>query len=190
GTLWRECLEMAVFLDLADARARIGHFIDWYNFQRVHSGIDGLVPADRFFQAAPEVMRVLKDRVAANALELARHGVPKPPFYLTGQLAGRSFSVHAEGERVFLTGPGGARQEVDLVSPVSSDQAEEAVVLHRAALPPAVCPDGSPQPANPADPACAPGTDTDGPPGATIVDELARIRQSTAQAPGRPGGEA
>ncbi len=71
GTLWRECLEAAVFLDLADARARIGHFIDWYNFQRVHSGIDGLVPADRFFHAAPDVARVLKARVAANALELA-----------------------------------------------------------------------------------------------------------------------
>ena len=75
GTLWRECLETAVFLDLADARTRIGHFIDWYNFQRVHSGIDGLVPADRFFQAAPEALRTLKERVAGNALEA---GTPGP----------------------------------------------------------------------------------------------------------------
>src|SRR5262245_38793870 len=51
GTLWRECVETAVFLDLADARARIGHFIDWYNFQRTHSGIDGLVqPTDSLGQ--------------------------------------------------------------------------------------------------------------------------------------------
>ncbi len=106
GTLWRECLETAVFLDLADARARIGHFIDWYNFQRTHSGIGGLVPADRFFGAAPEVLLALKDRVAANALELARNGLPKPPFYMTGQLGGKNFSLHAEGERVFLTAPG------------------------------------------------------------------------------------
>ena len=41
--------------------ARIGHFIDWYNFERVHSGIDGLVPADRYFHAAPEMARPLKD---------------------------------------------------------------------------------------------------------------------------------
>ncbi len=88
GTLWRECVETAVFLDLADARARIGHFIDWYNFQRTHSGIGGLVPADRFCGAAPEVLHALKDRVAANALELARNGLPKPPFYVTGQLGG------------------------------------------------------------------------------------------------------
>jgi transposase len=78
-------------------------FIDWYNFQRVHSAIGGLVPADRYFHAAPEVARTLKQHVAANAIELARHGVPKPPFYLTGQVGGRNFSLHAEGPRVFLT---------------------------------------------------------------------------------------
>ena len=137
GTLWRECLEAAVFVDLADARTRIGHFIDHYNFQRVQGGIDGLVPADRFFGAAPDVLRTLKERVAANAFELARDGVPKEPFYLTGQVGGRNFSLHAEGERVFLTREGGGRQEVDLVPPPADPAPAE--------LPPAVCPDGSPR---------------------------------------------
>jgi len=94
--LWRECLEAAVFIDLADARARIGHFIDWYNFRRPHSGIDSLAPADRFFGAAPDVLRTLRAQVAANALELARNGVPRPPFYVTGQVGGKNFSLHAE----------------------------------------------------------------------------------------------
>src|SRR5262245_49481956 len=76
GTLWRECVEAAVFLDLADARSRIGHFIDHYNFQRPHQGIGGCVPADRFFGAAPAVLQALKGRVAANAAQLARQGVP------------------------------------------------------------------------------------------------------------------
>src|SRR5881397_2643800 len=116
GTLWRECVESAVFLDLGDAQRRIGHFIDHYNFQRPHQGIDGVVPADRFFGAAPEVLATLKARVAGNALELARHGRPANPFYLTGQAGGQPFSVHAEGERVILTGAAG-RQEVDLVPP-------------------------------------------------------------------------
>jgi transposase InsO family protein len=65
GTLWRECLEAAVFVDLEDARRRIGHFLDYYNFQRAHHGIEGLVPADRFFGAAADVLRTLKERVAA-----------------------------------------------------------------------------------------------------------------------------
>ena len=117
GTLWRECLETAVFLDLADAQRRIGLFIDYYNFQRTHQGLEGLTPADRFFHAAPEVKQALQQRVAANALELARNGTPKQPFYLTGQAGGRSFSVHAEGERVILTREGHERQEIDLAPP-------------------------------------------------------------------------
>jgi transposase InsO family protein len=42
GTLWRECVEAAVFVDLGDAQRRIGLFIDHYNFQRPHRGLDGL----------------------------------------------------------------------------------------------------------------------------------------------------
>ena len=131
GTLWRECLESAVFLDLGDARQRLGLFIDHYNFQRTHAGIDGLVPADRYLGAAQEVKQALAARVAANALTLARHGVPKPPLYLTGQVGGQPVSLHAEGERVIVTGPAGTRQEVDL-----------AAAAHRDALPAPVCPVG------------------------------------------------
>ena len=120
GTLWRECLETSVFLDMGDAQKRIGLFIDHYNFQRPHQGLDGLVPADRFFGAAPEVLKTLKARVAANALELARNGTPKNPFYLTGSVGGKAFSVHAEGERVILTRDPGVREEVDLVAPTPS----------------------------------------------------------------------
>src|SRR5713226_8060202 len=120
GTLWRECIASAVFIDLGDAQRRIGLFIDHYNFQRAHQGIDGLAPVDRFFGAASEVKRTLQARVAANALELARHGVPKAPFYLTGQVNGRPFSVHAEGERVILTPAEGERREIDLTPPVTN----------------------------------------------------------------------
>jgi transposase InsO family protein len=117
GTLWRECLEAAIFLDLGEAQTRLGHFIDYYNFQRPHQGIGGLVPADRFFGAAPEVLKTLKARVAANALELARSGAPKPPFYLTGSVGGKPFSVHSEGEKVILTKGEGRREEVALREP-------------------------------------------------------------------------
>lgn len=135
GTLWRECVESAIFLDLEDARRRIGLFIDHYNFQRPHRGLDGLVPADRFFGTAPEVLKTLKARVSANALEIARNGVPKNPFYLTGQVGGKPFSLHAEGERVILT-RGEGREEVELSSPPPPAKGQE--------FPPSLCPDGSP----------------------------------------------
>lgn len=114
GTLWRECVETAVFRGLDDARARIGLFIDHYNFQRPHSGCGGLVPADRYFAAAPQVLQTLKGRVAANGAELARDGVPRKPFYLTGRIGGQSISLHAEGEKVVMMKGDGSREEVDL----------------------------------------------------------------------------
>jgi hypothetical protein len=140
GTLWRECLQRAVFLDLEDARRRIGLFIDHYNFQRPHQGLAGATPADRFFHAAPTVLTTLKERVAANALELSRQGLPRSPFYMTGQVAGQPFSVHAEGERVFLTRAGQPRQEVELVGPQPAAPAE--------VLPEPLCPHGAPQSAD------------------------------------------
>jgi transposase InsO family protein len=145
GTLWRECIESAVFLDLGDAQKRIGLFIDYYNFQRPHQGIDGLVPADRYFGAAGEVRQTLAARVAANALELARHGLPRAPFYLTGQVGGQPFSVHAEGERVILTRAAGERQEVELVAPAppaATPAARPGLEEVSTVLPVPVCPVG------------------------------------------------
>jgi transposase InsO family protein len=171
GTLWRECVETAVFVDLGDAQRRIGLFIDHYNFARTHSGIEGLTPADRFFGAASEVKKTLQARVAANALELARNGVPKTPFYLTGQVAGQPFSVHSEGERKILIGAGGIRQEVELSPPEN----------RAAPLPEPVCPAGVVQ-----------GSAEDNPeelrgPGESPLDgELARLR---AALPGQGGGQ-
>jgi transposase InsO family protein len=141
GTLWRECLETAVFRDLGDARKRIGHFIDHYNFQRPHQSLEGLVPADRFFGAESEVRRMLEERVAANALALARNGVRPAPFYLSGQAGGSGFSIHAEGEQLILTREGEEREEIALTRP----QAEPVEI------PPPVAPWGSPDGTAPAD---------------------------------------
>ena len=66
---------------------------------------------------------------------MARQGLPKAPFYLTGQAGGQPFSVHAEGERVILTS-GEGRQEIDLLPP--RPLAGEAA----AALPEPVTPQG------------------------------------------------
>jgi transposase InsO family protein len=176
GSLWRERLETSVFVDLADARRRIGHYIDYYNFQRPHQGIDGLVPADRFFGAAQEVRRALEARVQGNALELARQGLPRPPFYVAGQVGGRGFSLHAEGERVILTDTAGQRREVELGRPASEPPASWPEPVG-----PAVVASGeTPADAGVAEPA-APGT-------SPLDAELTRLRQSGLLPP--EGGEA
>jgi transposase InsO family protein len=114
GTLWRECLQEAVFQGVEDARQRIGHFIDHYNFQRPHQGIAGLVPADRYFAAESEVRKTLEERVVQNAVDLARHGEPRKSFYLTGRVGDEGISLHGEGGKVILTREGATREEVDL----------------------------------------------------------------------------
>jgi hypothetical protein len=62
------------------------------------------------------MLATLKARVAGNALELARSGTPVAPFYITGQVNGKAFSVHAEGERLFMLGEDGQRTEIDLAT--------------------------------------------------------------------------
>ncbi len=105
------------------------------------------MPADRFFGAATEVLATLRSRVAANALELARNGVPKAPFYVTGRIGERAFSVHAEGERMILKREGEARTEVDFGGPDAAQLplVDSAAARMPAEMPLPVCPDGSPQ---------------------------------------------
>jgi transposase InsO family protein len=55
-TLWDEFLSRTVFADFADLDRRLGLFVKHYNFQRPHQALSGLVPADRFFRAAPQVL--------------------------------------------------------------------------------------------------------------------------------------
>jgi len=188
GSLWRECVEAAVFVDLADASRRIGLYIDHYNFERPHQGIGGLTPADRFFGAAPEVLRSLKERVAANALSLARHGVPREPFYLTGQVGGKSFSVHAEGERVILRHEAGEREEVSLEAPEGAPAEESGEVLSvpESAVPPAelpepICPSASLSLEMPDEEPPSPGV-------SSLDDGLKRIEESLWEEGAPEGG--
>jgi len=126
GTLWREFGEGAVFRDLEEARERLAHFIAYYNFQRTHQGIGGLVPADRYFGAAEEVRAALEQRVADNAKELALHGVPRKSVYVAGRVGDESIALHGEGTKVILTREDGAQEEVDLAAPGRRQEPEEA----------------------------------------------------------------
>ena len=122
-TLWQECLSERRPRDVEEARVRIGHFVDFYNFRRTHQGIDCLIPADIYFDAESEVRALMEARVAANALELAKHGTPRQPFYLTGRVGEQTLSLHAEGEKVVLTKEDGSRAEVDLKAPGRREEA-------------------------------------------------------------------
>jgi putative transposase len=56
GTLKRELWECFHFEDREEAERRLSVFVEDYNHRRAHMGIDGLVPADRFFGRADQVL--------------------------------------------------------------------------------------------------------------------------------------
>jgi len=56
GTLRRELWEVEHMESSGHARAALGRFFQHFNHRRAHMGIDGLVPADRFFGRAEEVL--------------------------------------------------------------------------------------------------------------------------------------
>lgn len=103
--------------------------------------------------------------MAANALELARHGRAKQPFYVTGQVSGQSFSVHSQGERLVLMRDGEKRQEIELTDPPKEEST---------ALPKPVCPHAVPQ-SWPNEPAEMPPSE----PGKTVIDEVADTADPT-----------
>jgi transposase InsO family protein len=94
-TLWEELLARTVFADFADLQRRLSLFIDAYNFRRPHQALSGLVPADRFFRAAPHVREAIEKNVARNALRLSQQQPVEKPFYLVGRLGDRDLTIAA-----------------------------------------------------------------------------------------------
>ena len=115
--LWKtvgdELLSRCSPLDLAEARERLGHFFAHYNHLRPHQGLDGAVPADRFFGAEDQVRARLEANLAANELALAIGEAPRQPVYLVGRVGEHSVSVHGERGRLVVVTPEG-RQELNL----------------------------------------------------------------------------
>lgn len=85
-TIYKEFWLRAKPKDLEEARLRLKHFIDHYNHQRPHQGINGMTPADRFFGVETEVRSMIEKSVDENALRLSLEEEIKPPAFLIGQL--------------------------------------------------------------------------------------------------------
>ncbi len=89
--------------DLDEARERLKLFIDHYNHQRPHQGLDGQVPADRFFGIAADVREAIEKSVAENSLRLALGELPRPPAFLIGQVGDQRISFHGTSGSFTLT---------------------------------------------------------------------------------------
>jgi transposase InsO family protein len=103
ATLHQEFLSRALFDSFEQARERIAFWIQYYNFKRPNQGIEGLCPADRFFEVASEVRKTLQAGIQENLLEMALRGQPQKPFYMVGNMQGQSVVLRAEKGKLKLS---------------------------------------------------------------------------------------
>ncbi len=101
-TIGEELWERARPQDLTEARERLRHYFAHYNHFRPHQGIEGLVPADRFFGAEDALRRTLEAQMASNELKLALDLPPRQPVYLFGQIGDRQVALVGEHGRVVV----------------------------------------------------------------------------------------
>jgi transposase InsO family protein len=102
ATLWQEFLERAQFESFEAARERIKLWIKYYNHRRPHQGIEGLCPADRFFEIQSELRKTMEAGIKENILEMALRGQPRAPFYMVGRMEGQSVVLRAEKGKLKL----------------------------------------------------------------------------------------
>lgn len=96
--------------DLDNAKERFQHFINYYNHFRPHQGIDGMVPADRFFGVESELRKALERTHSENELRLAVGDRPRTPVFLIGQVGEEQISMHGEDGKLVLNLKEGRRE--------------------------------------------------------------------------------
>lgn len=121
-TIWREFLSEAVFASFADACQRLDHWVQYYNHQRPHQGIDGACPADRFYGVAHDVQEAIRQGCQENARKLALGQAPQSPLYLLGKLGGTDVRVVRKGDELEVRVGETVRETIRLGRPYTIDE--------------------------------------------------------------------
>ena len=112
GTVAEEFWGRIPPVEMEEVRARFAHFVAHYNHFRPHQGIGNLVPADRFFGAAPAVRATLEEALSANELHMAVDEPPRNPVYLAGRIGDQTVSLVGEKGKLVFHGADGTRREL------------------------------------------------------------------------------
>jgi transposase InsO family protein len=131
-TIWQEFLSRAQFESFESARERIRLWVKYYNHKRPHQGIEGLCPADRYFEIATELRKTIETGIKDNLLEMALRGQPKAPFYMVGRMEGQSVILRAEKGKLKLSVENGTENKelvYDLKQPANQNPAAPTQLL-------------------------------------------------------------
>jgi len=113
-TVGKELWDRVMPGDLEEARARLALFVQHYNHFRPHQGLDGMVPADRFFGVESEVRKAIEEATGKNALLIALGEKPRTPVFLVGQIGDQRLTMHGERGKLVIQTPEGAMQTLSL----------------------------------------------------------------------------
>ena len=145
-SFWRnviqECLARNPLGSFEEAQAKLGEYVEYYNFKRPHQGIENVTPSDRFYRVADQVRQI----VAANTEKVEAAPVPPPeyraPTYIVGNIGGKELRVVAKEAEVSLkdavsgnveSGNGGTANEPSVERKETAEPAGEtgaSVVIH------------------------------------------------------------
>ena len=124
-TIWTEFLDKCQFDSLESARERIALWIKYYNYRRPHQGIGGLCPADRYFEIATDLRKIMEKNIDENILEQALKGKSSQPFYMVGRMNGQSIVLHAEKGKMNFSVDGEVKQNQVFDMENSNDNQEK-----------------------------------------------------------------
>ena len=116
-TIKEEFLDRAIFENFEQARERIAFWVKYYNHQRPHQGIDGMCPADRYFNIQGGMKNVINKGIEDNLKELAMRGRPEKPVYLVGRVGDKEVVVRSDNGKLMMSVDGtnqGSVQEVTI----------------------------------------------------------------------------
>lgn len=104
GNLHKELLDQHRFLDVAQMAKRLASHLNWYNHVRTHHSLGGLlVPADRYFGRADEVLARIEAGVGPSDDPLAMRERRLSLFSITSQAG--EIEISLMGQRLSLTLP-------------------------------------------------------------------------------------
>jgi len=108
-SFWRnlnqECLTKHPLATFEEAQAKIGEYVEYYNFKRPHQGIANLIPSDRYYGVAGQVKQIIAGNTATVQEAMPTTAGYTPPTYLVGNIGGRELRLVAKDAEVTLSGP-------------------------------------------------------------------------------------
>lgn len=121
--LYQELLSQVPLSSFEEAQAKIGEYVEYYNFKRPHQGIGNLIPADRFFRVANAV----REAVAENTKKVEQEKGPlidyKPPTYIIANIGGKEMRLVAKDAHITLEEKGDGNTASEAAKPAGADGA-------------------------------------------------------------------